>query len=84
MALSSSIVIVDSEDYGRAEVSEFNDYGVAVSFGVVVVDLGVVKEDSDLFETVFLVERLVLDLFFFVVVCHDLYCVFSGGCLDCF
>ena len=72
MALRSSIVIVDNENYGRAEVSEFNDYGVAVSFGVVVVDLGVVKEHSDLFETVFLFERLVLDLFFlllFVMTC---------------
>ena len=72
MALRSSIVIVDGEDYGRAEVSEFIDFGVAVSFDVVVVDLDVVKEDSDLFETRFLVEKLVLDLSFlllFVMIC---------------
>ena len=40
MAIKSSIVIVDVEEYGRAGVSEFNNFGVAVSFGVVVADLG--------------------------------------------
>ena len=56
-----------------------------MSFGIVVADLGV-EGDNDLFETMFLVERLVLGFFFFVVVvvCHGLYCVFSGGYLDCF
>ena len=47
----------------RARVSEFNNFGVAVSFGVVVADLGVIEGDDDLFETIHLVERLVLDLF---------------------
>ena len=47
----------------RARVSEFNNFGVAVSFGVVVADLGVIEGDDDLFETILLVERLVLDLF---------------------
>ena len=62
MAIKSSIVIVDVEEYGRVGVSEFNNFGVAVSFGVVVADLGVVERDDDLVETIFLVERLVLDL----------------------
>ena len=84
MAIRSSIVIVDAEEYGRAGVSGFNDFGVVVSFGVVVADFGVVEGDGDLFKTIFLVERLVLDLLFFVDVCHGLYCVFSGGYLDCF
>ena len=57
------ISIVDAEDGGRAGVSEFNDFGVAVSFDVVGADLGVVEGDDDLFETMFLVERLVLDFF---------------------
>ena len=36
MAIRSSIVIVDAEEYGRAGVTEFNDFGVAVViFGVV-------------------------------------------------
>ena len=35
-----------------------------MSFGVVLADLGVVEGDDDLFEMIFLVERLVLDLFF--------------------
>ena len=35
-----------------------------MSFGIVLADLGVVEGDDDLFETIFLVERLVLDLFF--------------------
>ena len=73
MTIRSSIVIVDAEEYGRAGVTEFNDFGVAVIFGVVVADLGVAEGDDDLFKTVFLVERLVLDLFFllllFVMVC---------------
>ena len=47
----------------RARVSEFNNFGVAGSFGVVVADLGVIEGDDDLFETILLVERLVLDLF---------------------
>ena len=47
----------------RARISEFNNFGVAVSFGVVVADLGVIEGDDDLFETILLVERLVLDLF---------------------
>ena len=47
----------------RARVSEFNNFGVAVSFDVVVADLGVIEGDDDLFETILLVERLVLDLF---------------------
>ena len=47
----------------RARVSEFNNFGVAVSFGVVFADLGVIEGDDDLFETILLVERLVLDLF---------------------
>ena len=75
------MVNVDAEEYGRAGVSEFNNFGVAVSFGVVVADLGVVEGDDDLFETIFLVERLVLDLLFFVVVVvfHGLFSVFSGN-----
>ena len=63
MAIRSSIVIVDAEEYHRAGVSEFNDFGVSVSFGVVVTDLGVAEGDDDLFETIFLIKRLVLDLF---------------------
>ena len=51
----------------RARVSEFNNFGVAVSFGVVVADLGVIEGDDDLFETILLVERLVLDLFLLFV-----------------
>ena len=83
VAIRSSIVIVDAEECGRAGVLEFNDFGVAVSFGVVVADLGIVERDDDLFETILLVERLVLDLSFFCFVCHGLYCVLSGGYLDC-
>ena len=83
MAIRSSIVIVDAEECGRVGVLEFNDFGVAVSFGVVVADLGIVERDDDLFETILLVERLVLDLSFFCFVCHGLYCVLSGGYLDC-
>ena len=64
MAILSSIVIVDAEDYGRAGVTEFNDFGVAVIFDVVFADLVVAEGDDDLFKTVFLVEKLVLDLFF--------------------
>ena len=52
----------------RARVSEFNNFGVAVSFGVVVADLGVIEGDDDLFETILLVERLVLDLFLLLFV----------------
>ena len=51
----------------RARVSEFNNFGVAVSFGVVFADLGVIEGDDDLFETILLVERLVLDLFLLFV-----------------
>ena len=51
----------------RARISEFNNFGVAVSFGVVVADLGVAEGDDDLFETILLVERLVLDLFLLFV-----------------
>ena len=73
MAIRSSIVVVDAEEYGRAGVTEFNDFGVAVIFGVDVADLGVAEADDDLFKTVFLVERLVLDFFFllllFAMVC---------------
>ena len=47
MAIRSSIVNVDAED-DRTGVSEFNNFGVAVSFGVVVADLGVVEGDDDL------------------------------------
>ena len=86
MAIRSSIVNVDAEEYGRAGVSKFNNFGVAVSFDVAVADLGVLEGDDDLFETIFLVERLVLDLLFFVVVVvvvfHGLFCVFSGNYLD--
>ena len=89
MAIRSSIVNVDAKEYGRAGVSKFNNFGVAVSFGVVVADLGVLEGDDDLFETIFLVESLVLDLLFFVVVIvvvvvvfHGLFCVFSGNYLD--
>ena len=63
MARMSYISIVDAEEGGRAGVSEFNDFGVAVSFDVVVADLSVVKGDDHLFETMFLIERLVLDFF---------------------
>ena len=72
MAVRSSIVVVGVEEYGRAGVSEFNNFGVAVSFGVVVADLGVVEGDDDLVETMFLVQRLVWDFLFlllFVMVC---------------
>ena len=78
VAIRSSIVIVDAEEYDRAGVTEFNDFGVAVIFGVVVADLGVTEGDDDLFQTVFLVERLVLDLLFLLLLlffCHGLYCV---------
>ena len=71
MAISSSKVVVNAEECRRAGVTEFNNFGVAVSFGVVVADLGVVEGD-DLFKMVFLVERLILDLFLlllFVMVC---------------
>ena len=51
----------------RARVSESNNFGVAVSFGVVVADLGVIEGDDYLFETILLVERLVLDLFLLFV-----------------
>ena len=43
-----------------------------MSFGVVVADLGLVEGDDDLFETILLVQRLVLDfvlLLLFVMVC---------------
>ena len=83
MAIRSSIVIVDVEECDRAGVLEFNNFDVAVSFGVVVADLGIVERDDDLFETIPLVERLVLDLSFFCFVCRGLYCVLSGGYLDC-
>ena len=72
MTIRCSIVIVDAEEYGRAGVTKFNDFGVVMIFGVVVADLGVAEGDDDLFKTVFLVERLVLDLLFlllFVMVC---------------
>lgn len=36
VAISSSIVIGDAEEYDRAAVSEFNDFGAVVSFDVVV------------------------------------------------
>ena len=76
VAARSSIVIVDAKEYDRAGVTELNDFGVAVIFGVVVANLGVAEGDDDLFKTLFLVERLVLDLFFVVVVvCHCLYCI---------
>ena len=39
MAIRSSIVIVDVEECDRAGVLEFNNFDVAVSFGVVVADL---------------------------------------------
>ena len=67
MAIRSSVVIVDAEEYDRAGVTEFNDFGVAMIFGVVVADLGVAEGDDGLFKTVFLVERLVLDLFFLLL-----------------
>ena len=60
MPIKSSIVIVDVEEYGRAGVSEFNDFGVAVSFGVVVADLGFVE--MMIYLRQYLVESLVLDL----------------------
>ena len=66
MARMSYISIVDAEEGGRAGVSDFNDFGVAVSFDVVVADLSVVKGDDHLFETMFLIERLVLEFFFFL------------------
>ena len=77
MTIRSSIVIVDAEEYDRAGVTEFNDFGVAVIFGVVVSDLCVVEGDDDLFKTVFLVKRLVLNIyiFFYAVFCHGLYLV---------
>ena len=55
----------------RARISEFNNFGVAVSFGVVVADLGVAEGDGDLFETILLVERLVLDLFLLLLFVMD-------------
>ena len=67
MAIRSSVVIVDAEEYDRAGVTKFNDFGVAMIFGVVVADLGVAEGDDGLFKTVFLVERLVLDLFFLLL-----------------
>ena len=77
VTIRSSIVIVDAEEYDRAGVTEFNDFGVAVIFGVVVADLCVVEGDDDLLKTVFLVKRLVLNIyiFFYAVFCHGLYVV---------
>ena len=49
VAIRSYKVIVNAEKYDRAGVSEFNDFGVAVSFDVVVAELGVVEGDGDLF-----------------------------------
>ena len=72
MSIRSSILIVDAEECSWARVSEFNNFGVAVSFGVVIADLGLVEGDDDLFETILLVQRLVLDfilLLLFVMVC---------------
>ena len=86
MQTRSSIAIVYAEECGRVDVSELKDFGIAVRFDVVVAGLGVAEGDDDLFETVFSVERLVLELFFFVggvgVVCHGFYCAFFGGYLD--
>ena len=84
MARMSYISIVDAEEGGRAGVSDFNDFGVAVSFDVVVADLSVVKGDDHLFETMFLIERLVLEFFFFAFVCHGLNFLFFGGYPGCF
>ena len=84
IARMSYISIVDAEEGGRAGVSDFNDFGVAVSFDVVVADLSVVKGDDHLFETMFLIERLVLEFFFFAFVCHGLNFLFSGGYPGCF
>ena len=52
MAIRSSIVIVDADECSRAGVSEFNHFGVGVSFGVVFADFCVIEEDGDLFETI--------------------------------
>ena len=49
VAIRSYKIIVNAEKYGRAGVSEFNDFDVAVSFDVVVAELGVVEGDGDLF-----------------------------------
>ena len=70
MVISSSIVTLDAEEYDKAGVSEFTHFNVAVSFGVVVENLGVVEGDNDFFERFLLVGRLVLSLFLllFVVV----------------
>ena len=50
MTIRSPVVIVDAEEYGsyRAGVTEFNNFGVPVSSGVVVADLGVVEGDDDI------------------------------------
>ena len=76
MQTRSSIAIVYAEECGRVDVSELKDFGIAVRFDVVVAGLGVAEGDDDLFETIFLVERLVLDLFLLLLVCHG---VPSGG-----
>ena len=49
VAIRSYKIIVNAEKYVRAGVSEFNNFDVAVSFDVVVAELGVVEGDGDLF-----------------------------------
>ena len=72
--IKSSIVIVDVEEYGRAGVSEFNDFGVAVSFGVVVADLGFVE--MMVYLRRYLVESLVVDLFSCCCLSWFVFCIF--------
>ena len=84
VAIRSSIVIVDAKQYGRADISWFNNFGVTPSFGVAVTDLDVVKGDDDLLQRLVLVERLVLGLLFALVCYVVLPCVFSAGYFDCF
>ena len=81
VAIKSSLVIADTEECGRAAVSEFNDFGVAVSFDVVVAGYcwgrwWFVWDDT-------LDWKVSFGFVTSVVVGHGLYCVFSGCYLDC-
>ena len=77
MTIRSPVVIVDAEEYGsyRAGVTEFNNFGVPVSSGVVVADLGVVEGDDDLFKMVSLVRRLVLVFFLLLLLSFVMVCI---------
>ena len=48
-----------------------------MSFGVVVGDLGLAEGDDDTLSS-----EVSLGFYFVVVVCHGVYCAFSGGYLN--